>query len=355
MRASPLKAFRRFAAPGARARRIPTLLVCLAAAFGTLAAPGALAQEKVTLRVASFMAVQAFLATAIVIPYLDRVVADSKGTLDYKFFPGGTMGRSPAEQLKLVQDGTADMAIVIPAYTPGAYENYEVTQLPGVTGTARAASLGTWRAFEAGLIPEPDKVKVLGIVTTASNILHMKKPAPDIASLSGRRIRAAGALQVSVMEKLGAAAVGNIRGPEIAEALSRNVLDGTLMDWIGIKEFRVDRTSPYHVEADFGRIATIVPINAQRFATLPEAAKASLLKHGGVEYANIGGKAFDDAVIEFRTNYQKEGGHKTSVFPAADQARIKATFDAVVGEWVKAAPGRDKVLDAFRKGAAEAR
>ena len=51
------------------------------------------AQQKVTLRVASFMPPQGFLNQAIVIPFLDRVVADSQGTLEYKFYPGGTLGR----------------------------------------------------------------------------------------------------------------------------------------------------------------------------------------------------------------------------------------------------------------------
>lgn len=315
----------------------------------------AAAQEKVTLRLASFMPPAGFLNTAIVIPFLDKVVADSKGTLEYKFFPGGTLGRAPAEQLKLVQDGVADIAIVIPSYTPGAFESYDVTQLPGVAGSTKAASVGVWRAFEAGLLPVPDKVKVLGLVTTASNVLHTKKPTPTIAGLAGQKVRAAGALQMGALEKLGGTAVGNIRGPEIAEALSRNLLDGVLMDWIGIKEFRVDRSTPHHVDTDFGRLATMLPMNAAKYASLPEPAKAAFVKHGGLAYAEFGGKAFDDAVVEYRSNYLREGGHTAGTFPAADQARIKAAFDALVTEWVKAGPGRDKILEVFRKAAGEVR
>ncbi len=335
------------------ARRLRALLAGVAAVC--LTAPGAWAQEKVTLRVASFMPPQGFLNIAIVKPFLDRVVADSKGTLDYQWFPGGTLGRAPAEQLKLVQDGTADIAIVIPAYTPGAFEAYDVTQLPGVAPNTRAASLGAWHALEAGLIPTPDNVVVLGIVTTASNVLHMRTPTPNLAAIAGKKIRAAGSLQMSAMNKLGAAAVGNIRGPEIAEALSRNLLDGVLMDWIGIKEFRVDRLANYHVDVDFGRVALLLPMNAQRWKSLPEAAKAAFRKNGGVAYANIGGKAFDDAVNEYRSGYLKGGGHTAVTFPAADNERIRATFQTVVDEWVKAQPGREKLLETFREGAAEAR
>lgn len=331
-----------------------SLLTLAAAAAAVLAAGPALAQEKVTLRVASFMPPQGFLNQAIVIPFLDRVVADSKGTLEYKWFPGGTLGRAPAEQLKLVQDGTADIAIVLPAYTPGAFDAYDVTQLPGVAASTRAASVGAWRALEAGLIPTPDKVRVLGLVTTASNVLHMKGPTANIAAIAGQKIRAAGGLQMDALDKLGGAAVGNIRGPEIAEALSRNLLDGVLMDWIGIKEFRVDRSATHHVDVDFGRVAIILPINAQKYAALPQAAKDAFAKHGGLAYAQAGGKAFDEAVNEYRSTYLKEGGHVATSFPASDNARIQAAFEAVVATWVKEQPGRDKLLDAFRKGATSA-
>ena len=335
-------------------RLVRRSLVAAAAVLSTvLFSPFSHAQEKVTLRVASFMPPQGFLNQSIVIPFLDRVVADSKGTLEYKWFPGGTLGRAPAEQLKLVQDGTADIAIVLPAYTPGAFDAYDVTQLPGVAANTRAASVGAWRALEAGLIPTPDKVRVLGLVTTASNVLHMKSATPNIAGMSGKKIRAAGGLQMDALDKLGGAAVGNIRGPEIAEALSRNLLDGVLMDWIGIKEFRVDRTTAHHVDVDFGRVAIILPINAAKFATLPEAAKAAFAKHGGMAYAQAGGKAFDDAVNEYRSAYLKEGGHTASSFPASENARIQAAFEAVVATWVKEQAGRDKLLDAFRKAAAE--
>lgn len=355
MHTFPVKAFRRFNEPRARAKRISALFASFAAALAVLSAPVTWAQEKVTLRVASFFPSQNFFPTTILVPYLNRVVADSKGTLAYEYFPGGTLGHAPSEQLQLAQNDVADIAAVLPSYTPGPYENYGVTELPGVAPTTEAASLGAWRAFKAGLLPEPKNVKVLGIVTTASNLLHMTVPTPDIASLSGKRIRAAGALQMSVIDKLGGAAVGNISAPGVAEALSRGVLDGVLMDWVGTKGFQIDRVAHYHVEADFGRVVIMLVINAHRFATLPDAAKASLLKNGGAAFAIAGGKAFDDAVTEYRANILKEGNQKVSTFPATDQGRIKATFDAVVDEWVKARPGRDKVLEAFRKGVAEAK
>jgi TRAP-type C4-dicarboxylate transport system substrate-binding protein len=339
-----------------RRRAGASVLAAIALGLGATLAPNlAVAQQKVTLRVASFMAPQGFLAEQVVRKYLDRVVADSQGTLEYRLYPGGSLGRAQAEQLKLVQDGVADMAIVIPAYTPGAFENYDVSQLPGLADSTRTASMALWKVYEAGMLPTPDKVKVLGLVTTASNVLHTRKPTPAVKDLAGLKIRAAGGLQMQMVEAAGGAAVGNVRGPEIAEALSRNLLDGVLMDWIGIKEFRVDRLAANHIDYDFGRLATMLPINAATFEKLPEPAKAAFLKHGGLAYAEIGGKAFDDAVVEFRNEYVSTGQHKAGEFSSEDQARLKNAFAKVIEDWTKADPSRAQLVEAFRKAAAEAK
>lgn len=332
-----------------------SVLAAVALGAGASLLPGpAAAQQKVTLRVASFMPPQGFLPEVIVKPFLERVVADSQGTLEFKWYPGGTLGRAPAEQLKLVQDGVADIAIVIPAYTPGAFENYDVSQLPGLARDTRAASMALWKAYEAGLLPTPDKVKVLGLVTTASNVLHTRKPTPTLKDLAGQKIRAAGGLQMSMVDAAGGAAVGNIRGPEIAEALSRNLLDGVLMDWIGIKEFRIDRLAANHIDYDFGRLATMVPINAATFEKLPAPAKAAFLKHSGLAYAETGGKAFDDAVVTFRSDYVKSGTHKAGQFPPADVRHLEKLFVKVVDDWIKADTSREKLVETFRRAAVEA-
>lgn len=318
---------------------------------GVLAAMPAQAQEKVTLRVASFMPPQGFLPSEIVVPFLDRVVADSEGTLDYTYFPGGTLGRAPAQQLSLVQSGTADMAIVVPSYTPGAFEAYNVSQLPGVAPSAEAASVGIWKSFEAGLLPNPDNVVVLGLVTTASNILHTKNKFDSLADMSGLRLRAPGSIQTTAIEMLGGAVIGNIGPTEIAEGISRGLLDGTLMDWIGIKEFRIDQMTKNHAEIDFGRLALMLPMNKATFDRLPEPAKAAFIKHGGMAFAQIGGKAFDDAVSDFRTTYSAQGDSVTEL-SEQDATTLSATFDEVVKKWVAEEAGRDAVLESFKGAAA---
>lgn len=338
-------------------RSCSALTACLtvvAASCAVVMPSLASAQEKVSLRVASFMPPQGFLNQALVLPFLDKVVADSQGTLEYKFFPGGTLGRAPTEQLKLVQDGVADIAIVIPSYTPGVFEDFDVSQLPGLAKDTKSASVALWKSYEAGLLPTPDKVQWLGLATTASNVLHTRKPTENLKDLAGQKIRAAGSLQMAMVNTAGGVGVGNVRGPELAEALSRNLLDGSLMDWIGIKEFRLDRLTNYHVDYDFGRLATSLVINAEKLASLPEPARAAFAKHGGLAYAIAGGMAFDKEVNQYREDYIKSGKHKAKGFSEADQATLQKSFEKVVDDWKGAAPRREKLVEIFRDAASDA-
>jgi TRAP-type C4-dicarboxylate transport system substrate-binding protein len=335
-----------------KATRVGTgLLAATVVAMAALFSVPGQAQEKVTLRFASFMPPQGFLPQEIVVPFLDKVVADSEGTLAYDYFPGGTLGRAPAQQLSLVQSGTADIVIAIPSYTPGAFEGYNVSQLPGVAATTRAASVGMWKAYEQGTLPTPDDVVVLGLVTTASNLLHTKEPFETLGDFDGLRLRAPGTIQTSVIEKLNGAVIGNIAPTEIAEGLSRGLLDGTLMDWIGIREFRIDPLTTNHGEMDLGRLTIMLPMNRATFESLPEPAKAAFMKHGGLAFAEFGGQAFDDAVDEFRASYVERGDNVTQL-DDADTARLEAVFDEVIADWVTEEPGRQEVLDAFRGAAA---
>ncbi|WP_238366476.1 TRAP transporter substrate-binding protein [Mesobacterium pallidum] len=335
---------REFLGAGAVCRLMAATTVGTALMVGSAAA-----QDAVTLRVASFIPAQGFLNVAVVQPYLEKVEAASNGTLKFDFFPGGTLGRAPAQQLSLVQSGTTDMAVVMPAYTPGAFEDYNVTQLPNTAPTTAAASVGAWEAFDKGLLPQPEGVKVLGIVTTANNVLHTQPPVAQLSDMAGLKIRAAGSIQSAAVAALGGSVIGNIAGPEIAEGMSRNLLDGTLMDWIGIREFRVDRLAENHLEIDFGRLVLMLAINQASFDKLPQAAKDALTSNGGRVYAEAGGKAFDDAVDTYRSEYVAQG-HKAVSLSEDETKQVDAALAKVVDDWVAETDGREALLEVYRAG-----
>ena len=309
------------------------------------------AQEKMTLKVATFTPAGTFIVERLFKPFLDKVVAESEGTLDYKIFSGGTLGRNPAEQLSLVQNGIADIAYVVPSYMPGVYDAYNVSQLPLVTDNSEQTAAGMWNAYEKGLLPSPEGVKLLGVFANGQNGLHLVEAADSASDVNGRKIRVGGQIQMSTIEALGAIPVGNIGAPSVAESISRGVVEGSFMDWGAIQSYRVDRTTSYHIDFPFGTLPVMIPISQETWEKLSVPAKAAFEKYGGRTFSIEMGRMFDQYGKEARAEVAARGGHTVIELTEGEREKLQALVRNVVLDWTAAADGRQAILDAYREGA----
>src|SRR5690606_37674703 len=146
----------------------------------------------------------------------------SDGALNITMFAGGTLGRNPAQQLKLVTDGVADIAWIVLAYTPGRFDDADVVGLPFAINSAVEGSLALQRMFERGGLRGFEELKVLAVASTSPVVIHGTKPVGMPADMKGTRIRVTGDIPTRMVELLGAAPV-QVGGGQIAEALSRGV------------------------------------------------------------------------------------------------------------------------------------
>ena len=111
-------------------------------------ASGAQAQEK--LKFAVFTPDAEMTHQIVMKPWAEKVNRDSGGTLDIQTFPNGALGRNPGLQTKMLQDGVADIAWVIPSYTPGVYLDDDVFELPNVIQNSVEGSVAAWRLLQEG-------------------------------------------------------------------------------------------------------------------------------------------------------------------------------------------------------------
>ncbi len=108
---------------------MPKLLAAIAAFTVALAGT---AQAQVTLKLADFAGANDSTYSDVIKPWFEDVNKALAGKVHIDGFPGGALGRNPAVQVKLVQDGVADMAFIVPSYTPGRFPDNEVMELPGI-------------------------------------------------------------------------------------------------------------------------------------------------------------------------------------------------------------------------------
>ena len=122
-----------------------------AAAIAALSlASSASAQEK--LKFAVFTPEAEMTHQVVMKPWAERVSKESGGTLDIQTFPNGALGRNPGLQSKMLQDGVADIAWVIPSYTPGVYLDDDVFELPNIIQNSVEGSLSAWHLLQKGML-----------------------------------------------------------------------------------------------------------------------------------------------------------------------------------------------------------
>ena len=305
------------------------------------------AQEKTVLRFAGIIPPQSFMYTETIKPFLDRVVADSEGTLDIKYFLGGTLGRSPTEQLKLVVDGVADIAFVVPSYTPGVFKNYSVLEIPGVVESTKTASVALWEAFEQGMVERPEGVVMLGMIVTEPNVVHLKDEVSDLSGLKGKKIRAIGRPQVAFLEKFGASAVTGMGLGEVAQATSTGTVDGVLMDWSAATEVRLSEVAKNHIDIPMGSVAIMFPMNKSAWDKLPEPARKAFEKHMGMSFAIAAGEGLSQLVTTYRGKMAERGD--VIVLPsAADLQQYQEAAADVEAEWVAGDAANETLLSGFK-------
>src|SRR5690606_23302676 len=171
-------------------------------------------------------------------PFAANVAKASQGTVEFELFPNGALGRDPGKQMKMVQDGVADLAWIIPAYTPGVFPDDEVVELPGIIRDSKEGSIAIWRLWEKGLVRGYENLVPLAIFTADPYTVHTDYAVAKLDDLKGKKIRAAGPVASAAVTTAGAAPVG-MPFTQIVESISRGVVDGTLAHPIALFDFGI--------------------------------------------------------------------------------------------------------------------
>lgn len=324
-----------------------------AAAMGGLA-PAAVRAAPARLKLSSFEPPAANITANVLTPWAKEAAAASGGSLQVDIFAGGTLGRNPTQQLKLVTDGIADIAWVVLPYTPGRFDDTEVVGLPFVTSNALEASLALHQLYADGALVGFDGLRMLAVATTPPVAVHSNQPVRLPADLKGRRVRAGGDHLARVVESLGGAVV-QLGGGQIAEGLSRGVVDMTLNNWGFVGDFKVNEVTSHHLDIGLGSVAVGVVMRQDRYEQLPAQARTALDKASGAALSRKLGAAFDRQEVEVRDRVRKSARNTVVTPSAAELAEWKRLIEPVNAKWVAEKPRNQRTWRSFTDALAKVR
>jgi len=281
-------------------------------------------------------------------PFIEAVNKDSEGTLHITLYPGGTLGRDPRLQLKLVMDKVVDFASVVGEYTPGRFPDDEVFKVPFMANDQLEASLAAQRMLDKGLLRGYDDVKIIGLRTTANYHFNTTFPVEKPEDLKGHKIRLTSKLHVYIANQLGISVVGGIPITKVAESISRKVLDGSLNDYTGDFAFRIKDAAKNQTMLPLGCVTLMLAMNQQKYESLPPKAKAAIDKHSGEAFVRKVSEAQLEGNKKMLGMLLKDPKRKVLI-PKGDDLKLwKAAIMPAVEKWKKETPNGEKLIKAYQ-------
>ncbi|WP_341864211.1 TRAP transporter substrate-binding protein DctP [Gymnodinialimonas sp. 57CJ19] len=306
-----------------------------------LSAGMASAQER-EFSLATYIPASTSFVTDLLTPWAEWLTENSNGEFSVEVFAGGTLGRDPNQQDRIVSSGIADMAVLVPGRNLGAYPHYSVFELPGFARSADEGSYAAWQMHLDGTLETGDELQVVTVWTTDPYMVHTSEPLGDISEISGQQLRVLGQTQTASVLALGGVPQA-VSITETPEAISRGTLDGSLADWAVFDVFQLGEVADNTYTLPMGVLAMSVVMNPDSYAELSPEGQAVFTQAGDVwqqmvvdYYARERGSIIEE--------YTGRGHVIVEAEDAAVNALIEATGD-LAGNARETAG--DAVMDAY--------
>ncbi|MFQ5562520.1 MAG: TRAP transporter substrate-binding protein DctP [Parvularculaceae bacterium] len=340
-----MRNIRKPASPFWRARiagALMTAMVTFAAACGAHAA------EQV-LRFGVYIPGRTITVREAMAPWAEDVSAASNGTLKIKLYSGGALGRNSKLQYWLMKQGVVDIAWMLPSETANRFPATDFFEIPLETADPMEMSVAFWRLYERGYLKGFDDIKPLALYVSPPYRFHLKFPYKDSDSLKGRKIRTVTHLQARLMKKAGATPVGGVSTTQVAESLSRGMIEGALFSWHGVKAVGIMQATDTHVDQPITFAPAIVAMNRDVYDSLTPDARAAIDALSGeplvrrlVEVMNGQAERVMTAAKRDPTRHFVESD--------PDEADVwRARFEDAAEEWRARSPDHDALIIHFKE------
>lgn len=321
-------------------RKLFGILVATAAAMTVAGA--ALAQEY-TFKLHHILGAKAPAQTNMLEPWVKQVEANSGGRVKIEIFPAMSLGGTPPELVQQARDGVVDLIWTVNGYTPGQFPRTEVFELPGVfVNDIKATNLAMHDMLD-DLRDDYKGLEVMWLhVHAGQAIMTVDREVRSPADMAGMKIRIPSRTGAWVIEALGASPLA-MPVPEVPAALSKRVVDATLLPWEIIPPLKLHDQIGYFIEgADGTRLGTTtfqVSMNKARWDGLPDDIKQAFRDASGRDWwghvADVW-RGGDDFGIKMAT----DAGRTHVVLTEAETQAFLDVLAPVQARWIDEVTGK---------------
>jgi TRAP-type transport system periplasmic protein len=318
---------------------------CALVTFALL--PSMATAEPIELKFSFFTSDRSNIYQTTIKPFVDAVNDEGKGLIEIKMYFSGAISSVLSQQPQLVADGTADMAMIVPGYTPDRFGDSVVMELPGIYRDPREASLVFMWLIEAGALEGYGNFFVIDAFVSGPENVHSRKPIAADEDLKGLTIRANNQTQAAALEKLGAIPV-LLPINQATDAINRGKIDAATFPPSMLFDFGIGRVTNYHFMIELGSVPIALVMNRSKFESLPPLAQAIIRKYSGPGLAERSGAGLQTLDMQILEQLKSDPRRKVSVPSPADLESTQRIFAAVIADWAAMSPHNRELLSLVR-------
>ena len=294
--------------------------------------------QDVTLRFQHFISPKGSVPARFMVPWADKVMAESEGRIKIDIFPGMQLGGKPPALYDQIRDGVIDGGWALPAYTPGRFPETEAFELPFVSSkSGENTSRAAWEYTQKYLGDRFGDIHLIAVHVHGPGIIHKKgAPVQAVADFNGLKLRGPSRQANKLLSAMGATPVG-MPVPAFPEALSKGVVDGGVIPWEIVPPLKVHELADSHTEVGGDKALYntffIWGMNKASYNKLPDDLKAIIDNNSGIEASAWAGRAMDEGDVAGR-GVTESTDNTIVTLDDATTAEIRAIGDKVIADWV---------------------
>ncbi|MGI9501050.1 MAG: TRAP transporter substrate-binding protein [Geminicoccaceae bacterium] len=299
--------------------------------------------QEVTLRLHQFLPPPAPVPAQILKPWAEIVEKASDGRIKIEHFDAMALGGRPPELMDQARDGVVDISMTVVGYTPGRFPRTEVFELPFMMTNPVATASAFWEMVETDWQENEYKdVKVLGAWVHGPGLVHTKDGVASLEDMKGKTMRGPTRVINDLLSELGAEPVG-MPLPAIPEALSKGVVNGTVIPWEVTTAIRLSELVGNHTEfagdEALYTAAIVLVMNKAKYEALPDDLKAILDAESGAKLSAFATQVMWDMDAPAR-EIAVNAGNSIVLLDDAEVARWKEAAAPVVDRWIAEMDGQ---------------
>ena len=270
-------------------------------------------------------------------PWGEELAEKTGGRMAIQHFDAMTLGGAPPQLMDQASDGVVDLSMTVVGYTPGRFPSTEVFELPFMMTDPIATAKAFWQMVEEDWQEtEYADVQVIGAWVHGPGVIHTENGVSSLEDMEGLQLRGPTRVINDMLGELGATPVG-MPLPGIPEALSKGVIDGTVIPWEVTSAIRLSELVGNHTEFSGDEAlytaAIVLVMNKDKYNALPDDLRAILDEHAGENLSAFATKVMVEMDAPGRAAAEGAGNNIVTL-DEAEVSRWKEAAAPVYDRWI---------------------